>query len=425
MTAALPDVGDGDEASIALANGARIRPSVDEALTIIRDAIAPLEPEEIDVPLAAGRVTAQAVLARHDAPRFDAAAMDGYAVSIDPAATFPLDLPVVESIAAGQWTPALSVGTAARISTGAPVPEGAIAILVREAAILRRANGIENLILRSPILPDRNIRRQGEDMREGATILGSGARLTPDAIGALASYGVHRVIVRRRPSLALLSTGSELADPGVRDPRHGSIFDSNGPMIAAAAREAGLAVDFMGSAVDQGHDLRILLEAAIGTSADLVISTGGVSMGDHDHVRDMLEQLGATILFHGVRMRPGKPMLLARLPDGRLYFGLPGNPVAALVAFRFFVVQAARALLGLRPETGEPIDAQLAGRADVTLFLRARRSVDASGEIVVDASLDQRSHILRSVLEADLWIRVDERDGSTVARAFPKAATLD
>jgi molybdopterin molybdotransferase len=118
-------------------------------------------------------------------------------------------------------------------------------------------------------------------------------------------------------------------------------------------------------------------------------------------------------------------MLLARLPDGRLYFGLPGNPVAALVAFRFFVVQAARALLGLRPETGEPIDAQLAGRADVTLFLRARRSVDASGEIVVDASLDQRSHILRSVLEADLWIRVDERDGSTVARAFPKAATLD
>lgn len=400
---------------------AATRPGVDEALAIIASSACPLGIEEIDTGVAAGRVTAGPIHAARDFPGFDAAAMDGFAVGYDPGATLQ-HIRVVGSVAAGQWAPPLAAGTATRISTGAPVPAGATAILIQEAATLVESDGAEYLRLCEPVEIGRNIRCRGEDVRQGAAVLSIGVRLTPDAIGALISYGVRRVPVRRVPTLALISTGSELAVAGDHDLASGHIFDSNGPMIAAAIREAGLAVDFLGSAADRGDDLRALIDRAMSGPATLILSTGGVSRGEHDHVRRVLEDLGATILFHGVRMRPGKPMLVARLPDGRLYFGLPGNPVAALVAFRFFVLHAVRMHLGLPAEAGDPVATSPGGRPDSTLFLRGRKIMGQDGSVAIDTSLDQRSHILRSVVQADTWLRIDERDGRTIARAYPKHA---
>jgi len=405
-------------------NAALVRPDVDGALAIIAAATNPLGTEEIDVRLANGRVTARPVFAAQDAPRFDAAAMDGFALRIGPATAYPAKVRVAGRIAAGQWPMPLEPWTAMRISTGAPVPDDTTAILIQEAAAPFLLDGVEYLHLAGPVEPDRNIRRRGEDRQRGESVLDLPVALTPDAIGALVSYGIDRVLVRCIPRMALLSTGTELADLGMRTLARPQVFDCNAPMIAAAARQAGLAVEFLGGAVDDEAVLETAIDRAISSPADLIVSTGGVSSGDHDHVRRVLARRGATILLHGVRMRPGKPMLVARLADGRLYFGLPGNPVAAFVAFRFFVLHAARALLALPAEAGDPVCASPHGRPDTTIFLRGRRRTGPDGSALVDTSLDQRSHVLRSLLQADTWVRVDDREGRLTARAYPKNATF-
>jgi molybdopterin molybdotransferase len=193
------------------------------------------------------------------------------------------------------------------------------------------------------------------------------------------------------------------------------LVDSNAPMIAACAQAFGLPCDFLGAAADQAEAIDRLLDRA--SECDILLSTGGVSAGDLDLVRDRLEARGAMVYFHGVRMRPGKPILFARLADGRPYFGLPGNPVAALTGFRFFVVPALRRLLGLPEEKGEPVECTAAPRSDCTLILRGRRVTPSA----VDCDLDQRSHVLSSTLAADCWIKLRENGE---AEAFPLVGRL-
>jgi len=390
------------------------RPSVEEAFAAIWDRVAPLGTETIATGEAFGRVTATPLQARRDVPGFPMSAMDGFALAsaATQAATHaaPAAFRLVAPVYAGSWPAPLDAGTAAPIATGAPVPAGADAVLVREQAEIED----DRLLLRRPLELHRNVRQTGEDMVAGREIISAGTMISPQAVGALAAFGVDWLEVRRQPRIGLISTGSELGGIGEAIGDAG-LIDSNGPMIAACAQALGLPSNFLGRAADQTAAIDLLLDGS--DACDLVLSTGGVSAGDLDLVRGRLEARGATIHFHGVRMRPGKPILFASLPDGRPYFGLPGNPVAALTGFRFFVVPALRRMLGLAPEPGERIRCNAAPRAGCTLILRGRR-IDSS---TVDCDLDQRSHVLSSTLLADCWVKLDE---SGEAQAFPLVARL-
>jgi len=394
----------------------RPRPSVDEALAIIWDNLAPLRTETIATSDAFRRVTATPLYARRDVPGFPMSAMDGFALAS--AATqaasdvAPADFRLVAPIYAGNWPAPLEPGTAAPIATGAPIPAGADAVLVREQAEIAG----DRLLLRRPLEPLRNVRQTGEDMIAGREIVGAGTIVSPQAVGALAAFGIDRLEVRCPPRIGLISTGSELGGIGEKIGDAG-LIDSNGPMIAACAQALGLPSNFLGRAADQAAAIDLLLDRS--GACDLVLSTGGVSAGDLDLVRGRLEARGAQILFHGVRMRPGKPILFALLADGRPYFGLPGNPVAALVSFRFFVVHALRRQLGLAPEQGARVTCNAAPREGTTLILRGRRTADPAQ---VDCTLDQRSHVLSSTLLANCWVKLAE--GGPAAEAFPIVARL-
>jgi len=387
------------------------RLSVDQGLELIHGQCRPLAEEDIAVDAALGRVLAAPGIAQRDVPGFRASAMDGYAVRTTDLASKPR---ISGEIAAGCAPRVLPQGEAMRISTGAPVPAGADQIVARECA--RMEDG--RLIVDPSCCQSANIRLAGEDMTAGAMLLPAGTVMTPDRIGALLAAGVTRVAVRRLPTVALLSTGSELtaADPDVR------VIDSNGPMIASAVASLGLAARRFGAVADDPA----MIDAALDqTLEDIVISSGGVSVGEHDLIRSAIERRGAKILFHGLAMRPGKPILFAVLPDGRLFFGLPGNPVAALVGFRFFVTAALRSLLGLEREHGIEARADVDGRPATTLFLRSRTSRCPDGSLCIKtAGLDQRSHVLSSVAAADSWLRVDQRDNEVACRLFEKTARL-
>jgi len=387
------------------------RLGVDDALALIREHCAPVSSEVIVAEETLGRVLADPVIAQRNVPAFRASAMDGYALWNADLGSAPI---ICGDVAAGDWPDALPVGHAVAISTGAPVPERADRIVPRERA------RIDHGRLRVDPAPEcgPNIRQIGEDMKAGVPLASGGTVITADIIGAMIAGGVERVAVRRRPAVGLLSTGSEFTggDAGAR------VIDSNGPMIAACAAGLDLDVRQLGAVADDVARIDAALDGA--ERCDVVVSTGGVSIGDHDCVRRAIERRGARILFHGLAMRPGKPILSAVLPDGRLFFGLPGNPVAALVGFRFFVTAAFRSLLGLDPEQGIAVQADVEGREATTLFLRARVTHSSAGIATVDTMLDQRSHILSSVNAADGWLRVDRHHGLVSCFLFEKTARL-
>lgn len=396
--------------------------SVDEAFAHIADHVMPLPTQEIAVDAQAlGRVSALPIVAAADAPRRDCSAMDGFALrSADTSGAFP-DRPVRlmlgPHLAAETASPALSPGLAFPISTGAPIPAGADTVLIKERAQVEDGS----LIFVEPAAAGKNIRSRGEDARHGTTILTAGTPLTPDLIGALIAFGVRRLTARRSPRIHILPTGSELAHTGASS---GEMrFDSNGPMIGAICRALNLDYKVSPPLPDCADKIAAHVAAgACSGRSEIVVTTGGVSVGSRDLVREAVESFGARVLFHGIAMRPGKPLLFAILPDGRPFFGLPGNPVAALVGFRFFVWAAICRSLGLPVETGRAVRSPVAGRPGTSLFLRARYDDPFDGRI--DVELDQRSHILSSVLAATGWLRVEQSGDGAEAWLFPKLPLL-
>jgi molybdopterin molybdotransferase len=248
----------------------------------------------------------------------------------------------------------------------------------------------------------RNIRGRGEDARQGDLVATHGQLVTPEVIGALCCFGVPEIDAIRLPRVVVLTTGDELR----RTSGSGDYFvhDSNGPMIAAMMQQLGLAPHLVTPAPDEPEALVASIEQAMAAAPDLIISTGGISVGDHDQVPAALKALGATIHFRGVAMRPGKPVLFATLPNGCLYFGLPGNPVAAAVGARFFVIAAIRAMLGLGRERGCAVAIDAPGGADNvgTRILKARWHPGPPPAVTLAA--DQRSHTMRPLLDCNSWI---------------------
>ncbi len=390
---------------------------VPEALERILAAVAPLASESVALSEAGARVIARSVRAPVAHPPWTNSAMDGFAVRAadvsGASAARPVRLRVVEDVPAGGFpTRAVGPGEATRVMTGAPIPEGADGVIRLEHTSAWEAAGSPTEI---DVLRDddagRNVRQRGEDYAEGDVLLDAGAVLTPSRVGLLASIGMSAVDVARRPSVAILSTGDELVDASNFAEVHAGrrIADSNSPALAAAIESAGGRALPLGLARDDMDEIRERLTRAL--DADVLLTTAGASVGDHDLVKDALDGAGFELDFWRVRMRPGSPVSFGRL--GRtLVFGLPGNPVSALVTFHVLVAPALRALQArrdahspvLRVACGEPIPT----RAGLAHFLRVRLEHGASGLPRARLTGPQGSGILTSVSRADALLVVPE-----------------
>jgi molybdopterin molybdotransferase len=374
--------------------------SVAEAQQIVLDTCPVLGCETVASVEAQGRVLAAPVIAERTLPPADCSAMDGYAVRAEDLAgtseSTPVELTVVYEVAAGgQGARPLVAGEAARIFTGAPIPPGADAVVIQEDTSAR-GDRVE-----IPVVPQpgENVREAGEDIRRGDTVLEAGTLLGPAHLGMLASLGRALVQVHQRPTVAILSGGDELVDPDA-DPAGGRIVSSNTYSLAALCREIGAEPVNLGIARDTPEDLERLLRN--GLRADFLVSSAGVSVGDHDYVRPVLEKLGCRLLFWGVLMKPGYPLVFGRFEEGEgpLVFGLPGNPVSAMVTFEQYIRPAIRKATGhrawFRPVVKATLTETLTKKAGRLHFVRVQLA-EKSGRIEATSTGNQSSGVLRSM----------------------------
>ncbi|HEY8722427.1 MAG TPA: gephyrin-like molybdotransferase Glp [Gaiellaceae bacterium] len=381
-------------------------PAIDEALALVLEWVQPLAAEDVPIARAAGRVVAELALAVTDLPPFDSSAMDGYAVR---AADTPGHLTVVGHSAAGKpEARALGAGEAIVISTGAVVPDGADAVVPVE----RTSGDVEV----EGVRPGDNIRPRGGDARTGDVIVEHGDVLRPAQLGALAAAGVVTVRCTRRPRVSVLATGSELRGPG-ETLAPGEIYESNSVLLAAQLESAGAEVTVLAPVGDDERATRAALER--GLESDVLVTSGGVSVGPHDLVRGALAELDAEEIFWRVAVRPGKPIAFA-VRGGTLVFGLPGNPVSSLVGFELFVRPALLALQGARV----PGPAYLPGRLGATVqrnehrdeLLRARTRIE-DGAVVLDPLTGQESHMIVRSAAASALVLVPRGAGALVEGA--------
>jgi molybdopterin molybdotransferase len=386
--------------------------SVADAQRIVLEHARRLDAERVPIERAAGRVLAEAVAARVDLPPFPSSAMDGFAVRAEDTETAPVRLPVVARIAAGR--PAerlLGPGEAMEISTGAAVPEGADAVIPLE---LVEDHGDEIEIPQRVAQRD-NIRERAGDVSAGQTVLEPGSRLGPAQVAALAAAGVSEVQCTKRPRVGILVTGSELRQPGeALGP--GQIYESNGLLLATALQLAGAVPGQLGTVADDADEHGRAMERAL-LGFDMLVTSGGASVGPHDLVRSTQAKLRVEELFWGVAVKPGKPIAFGVRRD-HLVFNLPGNPVSVLVTFELFVRPAVNALLGLPEPLPELRRGVLAAPVDRNAqreeYVRAvlRRDGDA---IVVDPLAGRESHLIVSAGRADALVQVEAGTGQLSA----------
>jgi molybdopterin molybdotransferase len=315
--------------------------SVQEAKQLVVENTFPLPAEERDVHEAVGYVLAADVRAPLSLPLFRQSSMDGYAVHHEDIERAGVALPVVaESQAGAPELLTLERGTAVRIFTGAPVPDGATAVVMQEKTG-READKV--LIQEYPVNEKQNVRAIGQQIREGDVALPKGTYLTPGSVGFLLGMNVRRVEVYRKPSVGILVTGDELVQPG-NPLRFGQVFESNSSMLAATLRQEGLTqIDIQ--YVDDNPEATTQALLELTEQHDVVLATGGISVGDYDYVGTSLQEIGVETIFYKVRQRPGKPLLFGK-KEGTLFFALPGNPASSLVCYYEYVLPALRRLSG-------------------------------------------------------------------------------
>jgi len=379
-----------------------------KARDLVLAAAKALPAESVPLARALGRVLASDVKAREDIPPFTKATMDGYAVrAADTAPAGPegpgrVELEVVADLPAGRLPDKdIGPGQAVRIMTGAPLPRGADAVVMVEDT--ESHDGV--VTVRRRVRPGDNIGLAGEDLRRGETAVSRGSLIGPAEIGMLAAAGLARVPVTRRPKLAVIATGDEIVEPG-RPKRRGQIRNSNGPALSAMAAEAGVEVAYLGIARDRSDALTARLARAKG--ADILVLSGGVSVGDYDLVKSGLEAWGVRPVFWQVRIKPGKPVFFG-VRGRQLVFGLPGNPTSSMVTFHLFVRPAIDRLLG-RAVTGPEaatavLDRTVSLKPGRTQFLRGL-FVGRGPVLRVAPYEDQRSGVLRSMVSGRVLIVV-------------------
>jgi molybdopterin molybdotransferase len=392
--------------------------SIAEAQRLVLEHARPLPTETVALEDAARRVLAEPARAEIDLPPFPSSAMDGYAVR---GADTPGRLRVEARIAAGKpAVGALEPGQAMGIATGGVVPAGADAVIPIEY-VVERGNGIE---IDSAVESGENVRPRGGDIRAGEVVVEPGSVLTPARLGALAAAGIPQVQCARRPRATVLPTGTELRRPG-EVLGAGEIYEANGLILAAQLEAAGAVVELMPAVGDDEAAHRGALEHALG--ADVVVTSGGVSVGPHDLVRRVEAELGVEEVFWRVSVKPGKPLAFG-VRERTLVFGLPGNPVSALVGFVLFVEPAIRALQGVLEPLPRFDRGRLAGarrrnpERDELLRARLRRS---EGGPVLEPLSGQESHMIARSAGADALVFVPRGEGELADGASVEYLRLD
>ncbi len=395
--------------------------SVEEHLARILDDVAPLAPLEVPLMESLGLTLADDVAASLSLPRFDNSAMDGYAVRVADLSELPVTLPVVGEIGAGQsGVTTLAPGTVAKIMTGAPVPSGADAVVPYEWT----DRGTSTVVVEQAPELGQHLRYIGEDVHEGDVVLRAGTVLEPRHLGLLASIGKPSVRCVRRPRLVVVSTGSELREPGA-ELAADSIYEGNSFLLAGAALRAGVEVRRVGIVPDDPDAFLAALRDALGDGdgADAVVTSGGVSQGDYDVVKAALGPLG-TVWFGGVAMQPGKPQGYGRV-DGTPIFTLPGNPVSSYISFQVFVLPALHRMMGRERERSSWPTARL---ADAIASSPAGRRQFLRG-VLRDGELHQvggpGSHLIGALAASDALIIVPEEATSLAAGDVVQMLSLD
>lgn len=389
--------------------------SVDVAFGLIREAVAPLDAETVSLDLAAGRTLSEDVLAGITQPPFAASAMDGYAVRLEDCASKGARLRVMgESTAGKRFHGALAAGEAARIFTGAPVPQGADHIVIQEEA----ARDGDIITLRAAQPAPRHIRPAGGDFVEGAILAGAGEKMTGGKLALIAAGNRDRVSVRRAPRIAVIANGDELAAPGTAL-REDQIVSSIPYALLPMMRCWGGAPEFLGIARDNASDILRLVECA--RDFDLIVPVGGASVGDRDLMRAAFGAAGYAPIFEKVSVQPGKPTWFGRRGPSTLVLGLPGNPASAFVTARLFVKLAIDRFLG-RPGIHEFIPARLAKAVPATgareTFLRARLSRDADACLAATPFDNQDSSLMSVAAASDVLVRRQGNAPALDAGAF-------
>ena len=375
-------------------------------------ALSSLPPALVAIGDALGLVPATPVVAPHPVPPFTNSAMVGYAVRAEDVSSSPVDLTVLEDVPAGSVaTQSVVGGTAIKIMTGAPIPEGADAVVRVEDT----SQSGEIVTIKVGVPSGTSVRAAGGDVEAGTEVIGTGIRLTPAHIGVLANLGIAQVAVHRRPRVALASTGDELVPVDGPALGPGQIRDSNRPMLSAMLIELGVQVIDLGRIPDDATALRSAIARGV-DEADVIVTSGGVSMGEYDLVKQVLGELG-NIEFWQVAMQPAKPFAFGKI-GGKPLFGLPGNPVSSFVAFEQFVRPGLLKMMGatslFRPRVQGRTRVKLATDPEKTVFVRVRTS--SEGEVRwSEPSGGQASNVLSAVVAGDAFAVVPEGVGEVKA----------
>ena len=383
--------------------------SFEEGLQIILEKTPTLGKITLSLRKLSGRILAEDILTPFPLPRFDNSAMDGYAVKVrdyeraSPAN--PIPVKVVATIRAGETgNQSLPPGMAIKIMTGAPIPPGAEAVVMREDV-----ESEQGLFIIKPIKRGANIRRQGGELPENSLALSAGTRVTPPVVGMLATLGKERALVYKSPKATVIITGDELQQLG-EEAVSGRIYNSNGPALESAIRRSGVQSIKLLSCPDDESALRRQLGMALRNS-DLIITVGGISVGDYDYVRRVANSLGVTEHLWRMAIKPGKPVYFGTFARGKrnpvVFIGLPGNPVSALMGFNLFARTAIRKMTGDPSPAPRIAQARLARdlrkKVGRTEFVRARLS-PSDGLPSVDPVTGQESHMVSGLVQADSLI---------------------
>ncbi|MCP4002140.1 MAG: molybdopterin molybdotransferase MoeA [Gammaproteobacteria bacterium] len=405
-----------------------------KALKIIIDTAPSLPVELINLENAINAVVAIDQPSPTAVPPFDNSAMDGFALhsgdTKNASVKQPVSLPVIGTVTAGEAiTNKLgTAGTAWEIMTGAPVPTGYDGVIPVELVKIQRdiTGKPISIELTEPIHTGRNLRAAGEDFSAGDALIHAGQFIQANQIMGLAATGVSRISARQPARVAAITTGNELTDAANTQPLGpGMINDSNGPYLEAAISSIGANSAGVFRTSDSADELITLIKK-LQKDTDVILTTGGVSAGRMDFIPSALEQLGADILFHRVSIRPGKPVLFARLPNGTLVFGLPGNPIAVAVGLRFFVIPALRQMQGLPEEQylTAMLKKPVGKKQGFRFFAKAEAMSDDTGQLQVVALPGQESFKISPLMTANCWLIADEEAGEMAAGDLVKIAPL-
>ena len=379
------------------------------------------------------RVLAEDVYSPISVPNFNNSAMDGFAVKSDMVnesinKNGMISLEVEGSIQAGDpsATTVQSNHLAWEIMTGAPVPDHFDAVIQIENVVISESAGKKFIEISEVVKKGKNIRMLGTDYQVNQLVANKQTTLQAQHIMALATVGIVSVDVIPKIKVAILSTGNELFKVSSGTLKSGTIFNSNQPFLKAFSKQLNCDPVFTGSCKDDSKMFNQLIDDALSKDVKIIFSTGAVSMGKYDFIPQALVQRGAKIHFHKSKIRPGKPILFAELPDGTIYFGLPGNPIAAASGMRFFAAPFIAKILGLKPEKSfvAKLSNDIKAKHGFRTFAKAFASIDDTGQLQVEMLRDQGSYQSRSFSDSNCWLIIPENKGHTLAGELIEIAPM-